>query len=64
MRFMYYVNGIITTRFNASLALANCYGGDPEMLIVNAENNAEIYLVQTGDALWLDYPSGVAISWA
>ena len=34
MRFMYYVNGIISTRFNASLALANCYGGDPEMLII------------------------------
>lgn len=62
MRFLYYVDGVRTTRANASIALASCYGGDPEMLIITAENNAEVYLLSTRDTVWVDTPSGVALS--
>lgn len=63
MHFMYFINGAQSTRFQASMYLANFYGGDPEFLMVNLEMMAREYLVTTGDAIYIDN-SGVSVTWA
>ena len=63
MNFMYFIHGNQSTRFQASMYLANFYGGDPEFLMVNVEISARDYLMRTGDALYVD-SSVVALTWA
>ena len=63
MNFMYFVNGVQSTRFQASVYLSNFYGGDPELLMVNLERIARDYLLTSGDSLYVDN-SGVSVAWA
>lgn len=63
MNFMYFVNGVQSTRFQASVYLSNFYGGDPELLMVNLERMARDYLLTSGDSLYVDN-SGVSVAWA
>lgn len=63
MNFMYFIDGVQVTRFQASVRLANFYGGDPEYLMVTLESMAREYLVSTGEPTFFDR-SGVAVSWA
>lgn len=63
MSFMYFINGVQSTRFQASIYLSNFYAGDPEFLMVNVEVSARDYLIRTGDAMYVDV-SGVALTWA
>ena len=63
MSFMYFVNGIQCTRFQASLYLADYYMGDPEFIMVNVETSARDYLLATGNVMYVD-ESGVALTWA